>query len=155
MSGNDPDDRLCLILSRALTGVLIITAGVLAPFIDQFETIYTAMQTLFSLFQGPTLAVLLLGVFWRRANAWGGFVGLLLGVLCSGSLSLVGDKLFPSGDPFLYVAFWAFVFSLIVTVMVSLITPPPSKEQTRGLVFGEVVHDEATQILLKQRIKTD
>ena len=113
------------------------------------------MQTLFSLFQGPTLAVLLLGVFWRRANAWGGFAGLLLGVMCSGSLSLVGEKLFPSEDPFLYVAFWAFVFAIIVTVIVSLITPPPSKEQTRGLVFGEVVHDEETQMLLKQRIDSD
>ena len=155
LSGKDADDRHCLILSRALTGILIISAGCLAPYIDQFETIYTAMQTLFSLFQGPTLAVLLLGVFWRRANAWGGFAGLLLGVMCSGSLSLVGEKLFPSEDPFLYVAFWAFVFAIIVTVIVSLITPPPSKEQTQGLVFGEVVRDEETQTLLKQRIQSD
>ena len=138
-----------------MTGFLIVAAGFLAPYINQFETIYTAMQTLFSLFQGPTLAVLLLGVFWRRANAWGGFAGLLLGVICSGSLSLVGDKLFPSEDPFLYVAFWAFVFALIVTVIVSLITPPPSKNQIRGLVFGEVVRDEATQHLLKKRIKSE
>jgi len=126
----------------------------LAPYIDQFETIYTAMQTLFSLFQGPTLAVLALGVFWRRANAWGGFAGLLLGVICSGSLSLVGDKLFPSDDPFLYVAFWSFVFALIVNVVVSLLSPPPSKDQIRGLVFGEVVRDEATQALLKDRIQS-
>jgi len=153
--GADPDDRGLLILSRVLTGLLIVAAGFLAPFIDQFETIYTAMQTLFSLFQGPTLAVLVLGVFWRRANAWGGFAGLLLGVLCSGSLSLVGESLFPSDDPFLYVAFWAFVFSLIVTVVVSLLTPPPSKNQIRGLVFGEVVRDEATQTLLKERIQSN
>jgi len=153
--GADPDDRELLILSRVLTGLLIIAAGFLAPYIDQFKTIYTAMQTLFSLFQGPTLAVLVLGVFWRRANAWGGFAGLLFGVLCSGSLSLVGESLFPSEDPFLYVAFWAFVFSLIVTVIVSLLTPPPSKNQIRGLVFGEVVRDGATQNLLKKRIKSE
>ena len=153
--GADPDDRGLLILSRVLTGLLIVAAGFLAPFIDQFETIYTAMQTLFSLFQGPTLAVLVLGVFWRRANAWGGFAGLLLGVLCSGSLSLVGESLFPSDDPFLYVAFWAFVFSLIVTVVVSLLTPPPSKKQIRGLVYGEVIRDETTQTLLKERIQSD
>ena len=113
------------------------------------------MQTLFSLFQGPTLAVLVLGVFWRRANAWGGFAGLLLGVLCSGSLHLVRKSLFPSDDPFLYVAFWAFVFSLIVTVVVSLLTPPPSKNQIRGLVYGEVIRDETTQTLLKERIQSD
>jgi len=153
--GKDPDDRHCLLLTRVLTGVLIVAAGFLAPYIDQFETIYTAMQTLFSLFQGPTLAVLVLGVFWRRANAWGGFAGLLLGVICSGSLSLVGDKLFPSDDPFLYVAFWSFVFALIVNVVVSLLTPPPSKDQIRGLVFGEVVRDEATQTLLKDRVQSE
>jgi len=155
LSGKDPDDRHCLLLTRVLTGVLIVAAGFLAPYIDQFETIYTAMQTLFSLFQGPTLAVLVLGVFWRRANAWGGFSGLLLGVICSGSLSLVGESLFPSEDPFLYVAFWSFVFSLIVTAIVSRLTPPPSKNQIRGLVFGEVVRDEETQTLLKERIQSN
>jgi len=155
LMGVDPGDRELLILSRVLTGLLIVTAGFLAPFIDQFETIYTAMQTLFSLFQGPTLAVLVLGVFWRRANAWGGFAGLLLGVLCSGSLSLVGESLFPSDDPFLYVAFWAFIFSLIVTVIVSMITPAPSMNQIRGLVFGEVIRDKATQTLIKKRIESE
>jgi Na+/proline symporter len=155
LMGVDPGDRELLILSRVLTGLLIVTAGFLAPFIDQFETIYTAMQTLFSLFQGPTLAVLVLGVFWRRANAWGGFAGLLLGVLCSGSLSLVGESLFPSEDPFLYVAFWAFIFSLIVTVIVSMITPAPTMNQIRGLVFGEVIRDKATQTLIKKRIESE
>jgi len=38
---------------------------------------------------------------------------------------------------------------------VSLITRPPSNDQTRGLVFGEVVRDEETQTLLKQRIQSD
>ena len=47
------------------------------------------------------------------------------------------------------------LFALIVTVIVSLITPSPSKEQIRGLVFGEVVRDEETQTLLKQRINSD
>ena len=84
LSGKDADDRHCLFLSRALTGLLIVAAGFIAPFIDQFETIYTAMQTLFSLFQGPTLAVLVLRVFWRLANSWFGFGCLLKSFLCTG-----------------------------------------------------------------------
>jgi len=53
------------------------------------------------------------------------------------------------------VAFWAFVFSLIVTVIVSLLTPAPSIDQIRGLVFGEVVRDKTTQTLLKKRIQSE
>jgi hypothetical protein len=53
------------------------------------------------------------------------------------------------------VAFWSFVFSLIVTAIVSRLTPPPSKNQIRGLVFGEVVRDEETQTLLKERIQSN
>ncbi|MBX3747250.1 MAG: sodium/solute symporter [Verrucomicrobiae bacterium] len=151
IAGRPAGDLQCLWISRILTVALIVTAGFVAPVIERFETVYLAIQTLFSLFQGPTLAVLILGIFWRRTNGWGAISGLVLGVCFSGSLSLVGGSLFPSEDPFLFVAFWAFVFALVVTVGVSLVTPPPSPERIRGLVFGEVLHDATTQALLAER----
>ncbi len=150
--GQAPPDRNCLILGRVLTVMLIVAAGAIAPVIDHFETIYTAMQTMFSLFQGPTLALLLLGIFWRRTNTPGAIVGLVSGVLLALCLNLVGKSLFPSKDPFLFVAFWAFVWSLAVTTLVSRVTQPPPEERLRGLVWGWIETDPATQKLLRDRL---
>jgi SSS family solute:Na+ symporter len=154
IQGKDASDGHCLVLGRALTLTLIVTAGVAAPVIDRFETIYIAIQTMFSIFQGPTLAILLLGVVWRRANLTGAFCGLLLGVMSSGALNVIGDQVFPSEDPFLFVAFWSFVFAGMVTVVVSLLTTPPPRERVLGLVFGGVLEDETTQRLLRKELES-
>jgi Na+/proline symporter len=113
--------------------VLIVAAGLVAPVIQKFETIYTAMQTMFSLFQGPTLALLVLGIFNKRTNSYGALFGLVTGVILSSCLNLIGDQLFPSDDPFLFIAFWTFVYSLIVTTIVSYLTPPPHPETQKLL----------------------
>ena len=152
LKGAPPTDRSCLVLGRGLTVGLIVAGGLIAPAINQFETIYSAMQTMFSLFQGPTLALLLLGVFWKRTNSIGAIVGLTTGVGLSMCLNLVGDKLFPSEDPFLFIAFWTFVYSLVVTSLVSAVTGPPNEKYTKGLVWGSVVDDPASQAALRARL---
>ncbi len=141
-----------LIVGRVLTVVLIVWAGLFAPYIERFETIYVAIQTLLSLIQGPTLAVLLLGILWRRATGWGALAGLVLGVCVTTSLTVMGEEVFPSDDPFLFISFWSFLFSMAVTIIVSLITPAEPEEKTRGLVFAQVMHDEAVQDALKDRV---
>lgn len=148
-------DTLCLKLGRYLTVFLIAAGGLIAPAIDHFETIYSAMQTLFSLFQGPTLALLLLGVFWRRTNTIGALTGLITGVFLAFSLSVVGDQLFPSDDPFLFVAFWTFLYSLAVTALVSAFTAPPDKSQIEGLVWGSLVNNPETQALLRNQMNKE
>lgn len=150
--GQSLPPRTGLLVGRVLTAVLIISAGLFAPIIDRFETIYVGIQTLLSFIQGPTLAILLLGIMWRRTTQWGALAGLVLGVCVTVSLTAIGDEIFPSDDPFLFVSFWSFVFSMIVTFLVSLITPPDPEEKTRGLVFGQVMQDEEAQAALKSRV---
>ncbi len=152
LRGSDVGARHGLVLGRIVTAALIIAAGLFAPFIDRFETLYVAIQTMFSIFQGPTLAILLLGILWRRATQWGGLAGLLLGVLLTSTLTVIGDQVFPSEDPFLFISFWSFLFSLAVTIVVSLVTPPEPDEKIRGLVFQQVLHDEKAQHLLRDRM---
>ena len=152
-TGEAVPDRHCLYLGRILTFVLIVAAGLIAPYIQNFETIYTYMQTMFSLFQGPTLALLVLGIFWRRTSTGGAVFGLVTGVLLAICLSLVGGKLFPSDDPFLFVAFATFLYALVATAAVSLITPAPRPEQLRGLVWGSIESDPATQAMLRERMR--
>jgi len=119
--------------------------------VGQAEGLYVFIQTALAMFQGPTLAILLLGIVWRRATRWGGLAGLVLGVCFTTILNNVED-LFPSDDPFLFVAWWSFVFSLVVTVVVSLLTRPEPDEKIRGLVWGQVMKDGRIQRVLHERI---
>ncbi|HOZ48000.1 MAG TPA: sodium/solute symporter [Candidatus Hydrogenedentes bacterium] len=146
-------ERHVLILGRVFTVLFIILAALVAPVVGQTESVYVFIQTALSLFQGPTLAILLLGVCWRRATRWGGLAGLVLGVGFTFILNFT-EGLFPSEDPFLFVAWWSFVFSLIVTVVVSLCTPPEPDEKIRGLVWGQVVSDGVVQRILTERVSS-
>ncbi len=151
VSGTPFSEKQGLVIGRIFTVAFIVLAGILAPVIGRAESIYVFIQTALSLFQGPTLAILLLGVMWRRTTQWGGLAGLVLGVAFCFVLNGT-QGLFPSDDPFLFVAWWSFVFSMIVTVVVSLLTPAEPEEKIRGLVWGSVVHDEAAQAALDERV---
>lgn len=146
-----PDDH-ALRLGRYLTAGLLLVAAIIAPQFARSETIYVVLQTTMSIFQGPTLAILLLGILWPRATGWGGLFGLIAGVLLSTLLSLVGHEVFPSENIFMFVSLYSFLFAVAVTVIVSLCTPPPSPERIRGLVFGSVLRDPASQAVLREHL---
>ena len=83
--------------------------------------IFAAMQTMLAVFQGPTFAILILGMFWKKASPAGGLSGMIAGV-CSALLMFIFSKqIYPSVvDPFLYIAWWSFIVGIVVTVAVSL-----------------------------------
>lgn len=151
ITGKSFDGKQALVIGRLFTAGFIVLSGILAPIVGKQESIYVFIQTALSLFQGPTLAILLLGVCWRRATRWGGLAGLVLGVAFCFVLNYT-EGLFPSDDPFLFVAWWSFVFSIVVTVVVSLLTPPEPEEKIRGLVWGQVVKDGVVQRVLTERV---
>ncbi len=144
-------DRKALVYGRAYTALFIITTALLAERIANRESIYVFIQTVLSLFQGPVLAILLLGIIWPRATGWGGLAGLVLGVMFCFVLNYT-PNLFTSDDPFLFVAWWSFVFSVAVTMIVSLLTKPEPPEKLRGLVWSSVVVDEDAQAALEERV---
>ena len=129
-------DRFGLILGRILTAAFLVFAAWYAPRFADSDALYDDIQTLLSLFQGPTLAVVLLGIYWKGATRWGGFLGLTIGVMLTFGLNLLGDAVFISEDPYLYVAFWSFLVTFVTTILVSLVTPKVPLEELRGLVYG-------------------
>ena len=118
---------------------------------ELFDGMYVYVQTLLSFFQGPTLALLLLGIFWKRCTPWAGFWGLLFGVATAGAMSFFADRIFSIEDPFLFVSFWSFVFTLVVLVGVSYVTTPKPDKQLHGLVYGLVMADSDMQQALRER----
>ncbi len=133
------DDTHYLLVGRTFTIIFILVAIYVAQFATGFESLYDLAQTLLSFFQGPSLAIIVLGVLWKRATGTGALVGLIGGVLFSALLMWVHSTatipLFQVSEPFLYVALWSFILSIILTVIVSINTKQEADEKLRGMVY--------------------
>lgn len=149
----DASDKHLLKVGRIFTGVLLLFAIITAPISEKFPGIYVYVQTLLSFFQGPTLGILILGMFWARMTQWGGLVGFLGGMSVSAMLYAFKGSLFTIADPFLYIAWWSFIASLILCTVVSLLTKPAPIEEMRGLIYGMVLKDDDLQEVLENNIK--
>ncbi len=126
---------------------VIVSIGA-AYVVQQFHGIMDYVQALFSIFVAPLLAVILFGMFWKRATALAGFLSLLGGILFSAGMflwvkvtpsALAVVALSPDAKPMaenVFRGLWAFIFSVIIMVGVSLVTKPKSAEALKGLVYG-------------------
>jgi SSS family solute:Na+ symporter len=124
----DRDDAHYLWVGRVVSFAMILLGVVMVPVVEQL-TIYEAFQTFLSFFQGPTLALLLAGLFWPRATEAGGLAALAVGL---GTSSLL---YFGLGIGFLHLSWWSFVVSAVALVGVSLLTTPPDAARIDVLLF--------------------
>ena len=134
------NDKRLLSIGRITTGVLVAWAVLFAFVLSNFEAgIYTIFQTLMAFFQGPALAVLLLGMLWKRATGLAAVIALLSGIGTSVSLHMLNqpiiysklgwEPLFKIQDPFLYLSIWAFLVSACLLVVLSLVMKPEPDEK--------------------------
>jgi SSS family solute:Na+ symporter len=139
-----------------LVGRLSIVIGVAVSIGAAYLVMHAAgimdyVQALFSIFIAPLLGTILLGMFWKRATALAGFLGLLIGIAFSASL-FVWVKLNPAAlatvalssdaKPMaenVYRALWAFIITVVIVVLVSLFTRPKPVGELNGLVYGATV----------------
>ena len=138
-------------VGRIATGVVVILGMAWIPLMGRISgTLYQYLQSVQSYLAPPIAAVFLLGVFFKRLNAAGAYsamvIGFILGLIKL-SLEMIKDNLtgvlhdFATIN-FLYFCIYLFIFSVIVMVTVSLLTPKPSDEQIRGLTFATTVAED-------------
>jgi len=133
--------RLSIVIGVAIS----IGAGYL---VQNAHGIMDYVQALFSIFIAPLLAVILFGMFWKRATRLSGFLGLLLGIVFSASLfewvhltpsNLRYVALSEAAKPMaenVFRALWAFLFTALLVIVVSLLTKPRPVAELDGLVYG-------------------
>jgi SSS family solute:Na+ symporter len=121
-----------------IAGVLISVGT--AYIVKSFPNLMDYMQLLFSFFNAPLFATFLLGMFWKGATSWGGFFGLLFGILTAAThyiLYKVGVLHYASEMGANYFqAWWAWLMDFAVTIGVSLFTKKKARESLVGLVYG-------------------
>lgn len=111
-----------------------------AYIVQSFPNLMDYMQLIFSFFNAPLFATFLLGMFWKGATPWGGFWGLLTGILTAAGhyiLYKAGVLNYHSDMAAnFYQAIWAWSADFVVTIGVSLFTAKRDPKELVGLVFG-------------------
>lgn len=132
----DGSDQHYLKVGRLMVVVGSIFAVFAAFIAAQFPNIMDYIQMLFSFFNAPLFATFLLGVFWKRATGWGAFWGLLLGITSSFLMKfLIPDSFYSTlAEGNFSRALWAWIITMVITIVVSLFTKPKSDGELKGLV---------------------
>ena len=129
-------------VGRLTTGIIITLGAVVAPQIARFASLWDYLQSSLAFITPPIVALYLLGIFWKRANASGAVAALGGGVLAA-----VLVLALPLDLHFLYVAAGIFGVAMVLLVVVSLLTAPPDPCSLRGMVWSrEAFADEAEEL---------
>lgn len=117
---------------RAATLAFMVFAVIWTPQIGRFPTLWQYLQSILSYLTPPVVAVFVLGLFWRRANAAGALAGLLLGA----PLGIVGwaavELMGLMEIQYLYAAIVMFGLGVLLVVGASLATPAPNDSDIEG-----------------------
>ena len=146
-------DAHYLWMGRIITVVGVVLSLLAAYLVAQFNNIMDVLQLVFAFINAPLFATFLLGMFWKRANGHGAFVGLVAGTLAAPvhhgltlpAHAVAGIKGGWLGFVHVYPSemaqnFWTAIFAwsagFIVTIAVSLATAAPQNDLA-GLVYSQ------------------
>jgi sodium/proline symporter len=121
--------------SRAAVAAVALVAYFIAR--DSTSSIMDLVSNAWSGFGSAFGALILLSLYWKRVNRSGAAAGIIAGgltVIIWDYLPLLqapgGGRLTLGGETGLYSLVPGFFLSLVFTICVSLLTPPPSREIT-------------------------
>ena len=110
-----------------VTLIVISVVGVIIAW-DQNSSVFRIVSFAWAGFGAAFGPVMLLALFWKRSNKYGAIAGMLAG----GAMVFIWKfGIAKLGGAFaIYELLPAFVFGLIINIIVSLITPAPEEEIT-------------------------
>ncbi|NXS31411.1 SC5A3 protein, partial [Pomatostomus ruficeps] len=142
--------RELMIVGRVFVAFMVVISIAWVPIIVEMQggQMYLYIQEVADYLTPPVAALFLMAIFWKRCNEQGAFYGGMAGFIL-GAIRLVLAFFYrapecdqPDTRPsfiknvhYMYVATGLFWITGVVTVVVSLLTPPPTKEQVRTTTF--------------------
>ncbi|CAO2632403.1 Sodium/myo-inositol cotransporter [Lemmus lemmus] len=142
--------RELMIVGRIFVAFMVVISIAWVPIIVEMQggQMYLYIQEVADYLTPPVAALFLLAIFWKRCNEQGAFYGGMAGfVLGAVRLILAFTYRAPECDQpdnrpgfikdihYMYVATALFWITGLITVIVSLLTPPPTKDQIRTTTF--------------------
>ena len=117
-------DKQVMLVTRITLLVIALVAMVIA--LDENSVIFNVVSFAWAGFGATFGPLMLFSLFWKRINRAGAIAGMVGGAGMVFLWKLVISKV--GGAFAIYELLPAFIFSSICIVVVSLLTPPPSKE---------------------------
>ena len=121
-------------VGRLTSCVIIIIAALWAPQIGRFGSLLKYYQEMLSYIAPPVVATFLLGVFSRRVNAQGAFIGLVSGLVMAIVILIFKQQMFGSMH-FLFIIPILFSISSIITWGTSLFFAKPDDSKLTDTLF--------------------
>jgi SSS family solute:Na+ symporter len=140
-------------VGRIATAVVVLMGMAWIPLMSKIPGgLYNYLQSVQSYLAPPIAAVFLLGVFFKRLNDKGAYAAMVSGFIigiAKLTLQIFSDHMAEGSllhrfatINFLYFCIYLFLFSVVVMVIVSLLTPQPRTEQLNGLTFATTVAED-------------
>ena len=136
-------DSQLVLIGRITAGVVVVLAMAWSTQGGAFGSIFEAINKIPMAFAPGITTIFLWGVFWPRGNKQGAMAALLFNVVVGfaylaidipliGTEQIIAKRL---GIPFMQVGWYLFLMSSAVYIVVSLMTPAPSKKQIDNLCW--------------------
>jgi SSS family solute:Na+ symporter len=143
-------------VGRVATAVMVVIGLFWIPVIRGGRGLYDYLQGVQSYLAPPIFVVFFFGVFMKRLNAKGCLAALTTGFLLGlfrlavdTPVKLIGGFTYAQGSFFWvvnhiffqYYSLIIFIVSIVVMIVVSYLTAPPSYEKISGLTYGTVTEE--------------
>lgn len=149
----ETSEKDLLRVGRIATTIVVILGIAWIPIMQNISgVLYEYLQSVQAYIAPPITAVFLLGIFSKRINSRGAMTTLIAGLgvavirlileLSKGSLPQDGILYTFASSNFLTFAAWFFLFSVVVCVVASLLSPPPAPESIAGLTYGTLTPEQ-------------
>jgi solute:Na+ symporter, SSS family len=147
----DLGEKALVTIGRVTTLVLMIASIAWIPVIENYaQSLWSYIQAVLAYAVPPIVALFVLGLFWRRANATGARIGLIVGTL-TGVLLFVGVEVKDVLQiHFLTSAAVIFIVALAATIIGAHFAPAPAQAQIETLMWRKADYDAETALLAQR-----
>jgi SSS family solute:Na+ symporter len=119
----DATDKQTVNMGRISAAVALITAGFMAPQLDNVPQVFQYIQEYTGMVSPGILAVFLMGLFWKKTTSKGAIYGVLASIVIALFLKTPAVQL-----PFLDQMFYTLISTIAIIVGVSLTTNPHDED---------------------------
>ena len=134
-------------VGRAVTVGFMLLAVLWAPQIQQFPSLFKYLQSVLSYTVSPVVALFLVGMMWRRANALGAFLALATGIPIGLGFFVFNEIVGVTDVHFLTVSPILFAWATAIMVLVSLATPHLRDADSESYVWTPAYFREESRAL--------
>ena len=120
------------------SGVVVLLASIWVAISftnDAARPLFEKVQTVFFYIAPPFAVIFTLGILWRRANAVAAVVTIISGFVFTWALAEF--QLLGKYNTYNHRALCAWIFCMSVMITISLLTAPPPKEKTEGIIWNK------------------